>query len=160
MNANHAPAPNRDFDFLLGRWQVRGTRRQPDGSILGYEARWAAEKRAAGRVVMDEFTVLAPDGRELSTYVTLRTYCESTQRWEMAGMAAGQPAMPMQWHGRWTGEEMQLQARATDPGGRVHLTRIRFFEIGPERFRWESDASSDEGQSWNTVAQLVAQRQA
>lgn len=151
---------SKQFDFLVGRWLVRGARRQPDGSTLEYEARWNAEKRAAGGVVMDEFTVLAPDGRELSTYVTLRTYCEATQRWEMAGIAAGQPALPMQWHGRWTGEEMHLQARATDPAGRIHLTRIRFFEIGPERFLWESHASSDEGQSWGRVAQLEARRQA
>lgn len=159
MNPGNTQAPQgRQFDFLIGRWQIHATRHQPDGSQVAYEARWTAAKLADGKMVMDEFTALAPDRRALSSYVTLRTYCEATGRWEMTGLAASQPAMPMQWHGLWEEGEMRLEASGTDPRGQVVLTRIRFFDIGESSFRWDSHASSDGGRTWGLTASLVASR--
>ncbi|HEX2544562.1 MAG TPA: VOC family protein [Ramlibacter sp.] len=111
-------------------------------------------------MVMDDFQALAPNGDAISSFVTLRTYSEATKRWEMAGLQALQPSIPAQWHGVATDDGMLLHALATLPDGqRVH-TRIRFFDIAPESFSWESSASFDAGQTWRKTASLQARRKA
>ena len=149
---------HRQFDFLLGTWDVKASRRNPDGSVLHYEADWHAVSLDDGRVVMDEFRARGPDGQRLSNYVTLRTYSPATGRWEMAGLAAGQPAAPMRWQGQWRGGEMHIEAEGADPQGRTVRTRIRFFDIAADSFAWESRVSLDGGAHWMPAASLKARR--
>jgi hypothetical protein len=41
----------RQFDFLIGEWQVAGTRYKPDGSVLmNYRAMWIAQYLNEGRI--------------------------------------------------------------------------------------------------------------
>ena len=149
------------FAFLIGDWDVDASKLNADGSILfRYKATWSAQYLNEGRMVMDDFKALAPDGRPISSYVTLRTYSESTQRWEMTGLAAMQPAAGLEWHGVWTGDEMQIDAAGIDPAGRAIKTKIRFSRITPERFLWESESSADSGNTWTRTASLVATRAA
>jgi hypothetical protein len=154
-----APPEGRQFDFLIGHWDVAATRYGSDGSIvLEYRASWNARHLNDGRMVMDDFKSRAPDGREISSYVTLRTYCETTGRWEMAGLAALQPAANAQWNGQFKDGEMQLEAKGANPEGKTVLTRIRFFDISQERFSWESRVSVDGGATWMRQASLIATR--
>jgi hypothetical protein len=149
----------RQFDFLIGEWQVAGTRYKPDGSLLmNYRAIWVAQHLNEGRMVMDDFKALAPTGEVVSSFVTLRTYSEATARWEMQGLAALQPAMPAEWHGQWTGREMHLQALGKTAQGVSIRTKIRFFDIQPQQFAWESTWSADDGATWARGASLNAVR--
>lgn len=155
-----APAPaSRQFHFLIGDWDVDATRLNPDGSVLlRYRAIWTATYLNEGRMVMDDFKALAPDGRPISSYVTLRTYSEVSRRWEMSGLATLQPAAAIEWHGLWTGTEMLVVATGVDPSGRSIRTKIRFSDITPNGFRWESESSNDGGKTWTRTASLVATR--
>jgi hypothetical protein len=147
------------FDFLIGEWEVAATRYQADGSVLvRYPGRWSAQHLNEGCMVMDDFRALAPTGQAISSYVTLRTWSPATRRWEMAGLAAFQPAAPAEWHGVWEDGEMRLDARGQGPDGQTVRTRIRFFDIEPNSFAWESRSSRDEGQTWFAVASLIATR--
>lgn len=138
---------------------MQATRFNADGAApTQYAATWRAQALAGGRVVMDEFTALTPDGRPVSCFITLRTYSTDTRRWEMTGLAALQPAGAMQWHGHQAGGEMHLTATGTDPAGRAVHTRICFSEITPQRFAWSSESSLDAGLSWTRTAALVATR--
>lgn len=158
---NGPVAEDRQFDFLIGDWSVQATRWQADGSVAArYAATWTARSLNDGRMVMDNFQALAPDGRALSSFVTLRTYCHDTRRWEMAGLAALQPAAPAHWSGVWVDGQMRLLARGTDSTGRAVQTKICFSDITPERFCWTSAHSTDDGATWVTTASLVAQRRA
>jgi hypothetical protein len=156
MNA----AENHQFDFLLGAWDVKATRRNPDGSLVHYEADWRAVSLDEGRVIMDEFRAHGPDGQRVSNFITLRTYSPATGRWEMAGLAAGQAAPPTRWQGEWRGGEMHLDAQGADPQGRAVHTRIRFFDIQAQSFAWESQVSLDGGARWMPAASLKATRAA
>jgi hypothetical protein len=152
-------AESRQFDFLIGDWDVAATRFAADGTVGSqYKATWSARALNEGRMIMDDFKALAPGGQAVSSYVTLRTYSAATRRWEMAGLAAFQPAAIADWHGVWTGEEMQLDAVGTSPDGRRAMTRIRFAHIEADRFVWESKTSSDDGKTWTPTASLVATR--
>ncbi len=155
-----APIPaSRQFDFLIGDWDVDATRLKPDGSVLHrYRATWTATYLNDGRMVMDDFRALAPDGRPISSYVTLRTYSEASARWEMSGLAALQPAAAMEWHGVWTGTEMLVDARGVTPSGKSIRTKIRFSNITRNGFAWESESSDDGGKTWTQTASLVATR--
>lgn len=150
---------DRQFDFLIGNWSVHATRLGVGGTILAtYQALWAAWHVNEGRMVIDDFKALAPDGRPVSSFVTLRTYSKEARRWEIAGLAAMQAAGSLEWHGRWVGDAMQIEAKGVDPSGQAVQTRIRFSDITPTRFLWSSESSFDDGSTWTQTASLVATR--
>lgn len=156
-----APAESRQFDFLIGEWDVAATRYKPDGTVLlEYRASWTAQHLNAGRMVLDDFKAQLPSGEACSSYVTLRTYCETTGRWEMSGLAALQSAAPAQWTGHLLNKDMLLEAVGTDPTGSTVRNRIRFFNIERDTFEWESQLSLDDGKTWTRAATLLARRNA
>lgn len=154
-----ATPATRQFEFLLGEWDVAATRYKEDGSVLfRYRATWSARYLNEGRMMVDDFKALDSAGQAVSSYVTLRTYSEATRRWEMAGLAALQPSATAEWHGEWKGGEMLLDARGRDPAGNGVMTKIRFFDIETNSFNWESETSRDEGKTWVKAASLHASR--
>jgi hypothetical protein len=154
-----ATPETRQFDFLIGDWNVDGTRYRSDGSVLiTYKGSWSARYLNEGRMVLDDFKVLAPTGEIISSFVTLRSYCEVTARWELQGLGALQPAAPVEWYGHWKDGEMLLEAVGKNPQGATVRTRIRFFDIQPQLFSWESKISADQGQVWTRFAALKANR--
>lgn len=156
-----APPEGKQFDFLIGEWDVVATRYKEDGNVLmQYNARWCAQYLNEGRMVMDDFKACLPNGQEISSYVTLRTYSEATRRWEMAGLSALQPAMPAEWHGIWAEEEMRIDAVGPGPEGKPFRNRIRFYNIGQDRFNWESTVSHDNGKTWIKAVEMIATRAA
>lgn len=156
-----APPESQQFDFLIGDWDVAATRYKEDGSVLlQYRATWLARHLNEGRMVMDDFKALAPTGQHVSSYVTLRTYSDANHRWEMAGLAALQPAIETLWFGEWKEDEMQLTAVGNSPTGGTFHNRIRFFNITEFSFAWESRISHNEAASWALSASLQATRAA
>jgi hypothetical protein len=153
-----APPESGQFDFLIGDWDVSAIRYKEDGSeLLQYKARWNAVHLNEGRMVMDDFKALAPNGQPISSYVTLRTYSEASRRWEMTGLQALQPSAGAVWHGVWTDGEMLLDATGKDPSGILIKTKIRFFGISKSGFSWESSISRGEGKTGWRTASLRAQ---
>jgi hypothetical protein len=147
------------FDFIIGDWDVDATKFKGDGSVLfAYKAQWVAQYLNEGRIVMDEFKAFAPTGQQISSYVTLRTYSQATHRWAMTGLVAFQPAANAEWNGVWKDGEMQLDAVGSNPEGKRIKTKIRFFNITPQSFAWDSKTSADDGATWVRTAALVARR--
>jgi hypothetical protein len=154
-----ATPASRQFDFLIGDWDVTAKRFNADGTVLfQYKANWTARHLNEGRMIMDDFKALAPTGQEISSFVTLRTYSEVSSRWEMTGLAALQPAPNAEWNGIWTDGEMRLEAFGLNGEGKRIKTRIRFFNIEKNNFEWQSKASLDDGMSWALTAALTASR--
>jgi hypothetical protein len=152
-------AESKQFDFLIGDWNVDGTRYKEDGTpLLEYKALWNAVHLNGGRMVMDDFKALGPAGQPVSSFVTLRTYSEVTHRWEFVGLQALSPAMLSEWYGVAKDGEMLLDATTKTPAGDTVKTRIRFFNIAAESFSWESSMSMDQGKNWRKTAELKAIR--
>ena len=84
------PSPeSKQFEFLIGDWDVAATRYKEDVSpLFQYKASWNAKYLSGGRMIVDDFKAHAPTGQAVSSYVALRTYSETTQRWERAGLSA------------------------------------------------------------------------
>jgi hypothetical protein len=150
----------KQFDFLIGEWDVRGKRYRADGSILfEYAATWSAQYLSGGRIVMDEFSMLSPNSSPISSFVTLRTYSHTSKRWEMAGLQALASSPITDWHGNWQNGEMVLELSAPGLDGIPSKTRIRFFHIERDSFEWEIHPSTDGGLSWgNPLGALIAHR--
>ncbi|WP_292938135.1 hypothetical protein [Noviherbaspirillum sp.] len=150
----------KQFDFLIGEWDVRGKRYQPDGSVLfEYSGDWRAQYLCGGRIVMDEFTMHGPEGRPVSSFVTLRTYSQTNGRWEVAGMQALEGTPMSDWHGNWQNGEMVLEFSVLDAEGKPLKNRIRFFNIERDRFEWEIRHFTHGGQQWNSpLGTLEARR--
>jgi len=154
-----AARENLQFDFLIGDWEVDATRFGEGGAVVaGYKGGWYARYLNSKRMVMDDYKVYAPTGQVISSYVTLRTYSDITRRWEMCGLSALKPAMKAEWSGEWQNGEMLIDAIGHSPEGNVFRNKIRFFDIEPDRFRWESRVSVDDGRNWMRVVSLIATR--
>lgn len=154
-----APRESEQFDFLIGEWSATTTRFASDGSpVVSYEGHWTASWLAARRMLEDRFTALAPDGTEIGFFVTLRTYCESSARWEMTFLTALQPQPVTSFTGTRVGDEMHLLAKGQAADGSEVTARVRFFEIGPDSFRWEQRTSRDDGASWRLESAIEARR--
>jgi hypothetical protein len=154
-----APKESDQFGFLIGSWFVQGIRYDASGNVqFRYRAHWRAEHLHDKRMVLDDFTFLSPAGEELSAFVTLRTYAPTTQRWEIAGLAALEPGLNGQWTGCAVGEEMHFTAEIRLSNGTVLHNRERFYNIEAESFRWESHNSHDDRASWTLTSALVANR--
>jgi hypothetical protein len=159
MYIKDAPPESKQFDFLIGDWDVAATKYKADGTVLTqYKAIWSAQYLNNERMIMDDFKALAPTGQEVSSMVTLRTYSEVTRRWEMSGLAARQPAWNAEWHGEWKEGEMLLDAIGKNPNGITVTNKIRFFNIAKDSFNWESRMSMDSGKTWGKTATLIATR--
>ena len=154
-----ATAESRQFDFLVGDWDVQATRFKEDGSTLfQYKAAWNAKLLNDGRMLMDDFKALSPTGQPVSSFVTLRTYSAITRRWEITGLGAFQPTTISEWYGHSQSAEMLLFAKGKAPNGAFVQTRIRFFDIKANSFSWETHLSSDDGKIWLKTASLSATR--
>jgi len=149
----------KQFDFLIGNWDVEATRYKEDESpAFNYSASWSARHLNEGRMILDDFQALGPTGVPVSSFVTLRTYSEVTKRWELVGLQALQPSVPTEWHGTFTDGQMFLDTIATLPNGHRVYTKIRFFDLKPDSFSWESSMSLDQGHTWRRTASLKAKR--
>jgi hypothetical protein len=154
-----APPESQQFNFLIGDWALEATRYKADGSVLfQYKATWNAKYLNEGRMIVDDFKAYAPAGQVISSYVTLRTYSETSHRWEMTGLAALQPAVNAEWFGEWKDGEMLMSATGKDPAGNVVRSKIRFYRITKDSFEWESQVSLDDGKTWSKTAALLASR--
>ena len=152
-------AESKQFDFLVGEWDADAVRYKEDGTpMLKYKAKWTAIYLNDGRMIMDDFKAIGPTGQPVSSFVTLRTYSEVTNRWELVGLQALQPSVPTEWHGVAKDGEMLLDATAQLPTGDFVQTRIRFFNIASNSFSWQSSISHDRGISWRKTAELTATR--
>ncbi len=147
------------FGFLIGCWNVEARKLSPEGHMLSYAASWEAKYVNDKRMVIDDFRSQGANGETVSSYVTLRTFSPEKGRWEFAGLGAQTFAASMlEWHGTAKNREMHLHAEGLSPDGKRVHNNIRFYDITENQFRWESHISSDSGQSWLKIAELVAKR--
>jgi len=143
----------------LGDWDARTTRYRADGSeIAGYAGTWSARHLHDRRILLDEFTAHLDDGAEISYMATLRTYCTSTQRWEMTFLIAHQPQLISAFSGVWENGEMRLEGSGSTLSGQPVLATVRFFDITPETFEWENRVSLDGGATWYRDSAISARR--
>jgi hypothetical protein len=152
-----AAAPEaRQFDFLLGQWQVSGEVKTSGlvalihgkPKLLG---RWKAERGADGQGIEDDLTLTDASGNPASSTHFTRTFSREENRWNITGRdtyhANSPPATA-----RWQGNEMLLTGSGTSPEGKLYRSRTHYAAITPVSFRMVQDRSYDEGKTWEAAA--------
>jgi hypothetical protein len=142
----------RDFDFVLGRWdvQLRRLRKPLSGSTTWDEYEGTSEARGLwdGRANIDEFRVYCAATDTHLDGLTLRLYNAETGEWSLywANGANGVLAMPPTV-GRFTdagGEFFDEEEYAGQP----IIVRYHWSDITPTSAHFEQAFSVDGGATW------------
>ncbi len=149
-----APPPEASqFDFLIGVWDIVSEPNIP-GVPERVRGRWTAKKSADGFMVVDEYRVFDGEGGTAYLGETYRVFNPSAKRWEFRFVEP--------FSGTWhegtavkVGDEMHLTQGTPQGGG---MSKIRYYDIRPDRFSWMSERSRDGGKTWTKGARIEATR--
>lgn len=158
-----APAEAKQFDFLVGEWEVvvrpkaTGLAQRIHGAprILGT---WKAWSSLDGWGMQDDLKLMDGSGNPISLNHAVRVYDAAARRWSQTSLDV--------YRGRfttataeWRNGEMVLTSRGTDPEGRAFVTRTRYYDISPKSFKFQQDRSYDDGRTWEEgVLRIEAKR--
>jgi hypothetical protein len=146
-----APAEAKQFDFLLGQWElevhpkvsglvalIHGTPR-----LVGT---WRAWRAAPGPGIEDETRIVDASGNPISLSRAQRVYVAAEGLWNISGhdVTRGRTSDAK---GRWQDGEMHVDSHFTDGGAKI-LTHTRFYGITADAFHVQQDRSTDNGQTW------------
>jgi hypothetical protein len=160
-----APAEARQFDFLIGQWdldvrpRVSGLAARIHGSPT-FTGTWKAWRAFDGWGIEDELRVLDASGNLRSIAHALRVFDQTASRWNLTTLDVLR-ARFVGSNAAWSGKDMAVTGQAKDQDGKDHLVRVRFFDITPTTFRYEQARSYDGGKSWEEPAlKITAKRTA
>jgi len=151
-----APAPppeTSQFEFLIGTWDIVSEPNIP-GVPERVRGRWTAQRSADGFMVVDEYRVFDDQGGTAYLGETYRVFNPSKKQWEFRFVEPFSGT----WHegtGLKVGNEMHL-SQGTPGGG--SMSRIRYYDIRPDRFSWISERSRDGGRTWTKGTRIEATR--
>lgn len=158
-----APAEAKQFDFLVGEWEVvvrpkaSGLVQRIHGAprILGT---WKAWRALDGWGIEDELKLMDGSGNPTSLNHAVRVYDAAAKRWNQTWLDV--------YRGRfttataeWRNGEMVLSSRGTDQEGEPFVTRTRYYDITATSFKFQQDRSYDDGRTWDeAVLRIEAKR--
>jgi hypothetical protein len=168
-NAN-APRELVAFDFLVGAWECESHVRGPDDVVRTRPATWVGRYILDGYAICDEFRQLGPAGEVAMLGQTYRLFNTDSKTWVMKWL----DALDATWLdlgpedlGGVSVREGTITFRHRRPRGRAgrlfplhSLFRNTFFDIAEAGFRWRSDLSTDNGETWAEVQTIEARRPA
>ena len=151
--ASSAPAGARQFDFLLGQWQLDVHPKVSGLAAIIHGAprlvgTWKAERSADGVGIDDEMRIVDASGNPISLTRAQRVYSGAEGLWKISGQDVTR-SRNSESTAKWLGGEMHVEASSTDAEGKPVLTRARYFDITADSFRMRQDRSSDNGQTWD-----------
>lgn len=141
-----------DFDYLLGDWEF--TAENPE--YARFHGVWSAVRLPNGQI-LDEYRVTGDSGETYYVTTTVRSYNAALDRWELVGMDEG-GGLQDTGTGRRSGSEVHIEQTFGVARGRPSQWRIRYHSIGPDRFSWVADRSTDGGATWTPAYQKIEAR--
>jgi len=141
-----------DFDYLLGDWEFTSVNKE-FGKGRGY---WSAVRLDEGQI-LDEYRVVGDAGETYYVTTTLRNYNSVLDRWELVGADAGTGLQDV-GTGRRVGAEMHIEQKFGVMSATPSVWKIRYYDIGKDRFSWSADRSTDGGKTWTKDHQQIEAR--
>jgi len=143
-----------DFDYLLGDWEFTSVSRE-FGKGRGY---WSAVRLAEGAQILDEYRVVGDSGQTYYVTNTLRAYNAVLDQWDLISTEQG-TGLQNVGTAHKVGPEMHIEQKFGVMSPNPSLWRIRYYDIGPDRFSWTGDRSTDGGKTWTAKwLQIEARR--
>jgi hypothetical protein len=132
-----------DFDYLLGDWEFASVSRAY-GKGHGF---WSAVRVAEGARILDEWRLVGDSGQTVYLSHTLRAYNAVLDQWELVSTEGGSGLQDV-GTGHKVGSEMHIEQTFGAMSPQPSRWRIRYYDIGADRFSWTADRSSDGGKTW------------
>ncbi|KQV46827.1 hypothetical protein ASC95_25205 [Pelomonas sp. Root1217] len=157
------PAEAAQFDFLIGQWELEVAPKVSGLAAMIHGApklvgSWKAWKSFDGYGVDDELRIVDASGNPMSLNHSLRVFDAKARRWLVSGLDVYRARFGSS-NGQWQGGEMMLEGSGQNAEGKPVLTRTRFTEITPDRFKMRQDRSLDNGANWEEgTLTIVAKR--
>ncbi len=154
-----APAEAKQFDFLIGQWELEVKPKVNSLAAMIHGApklvgSWKAWRGFDGFGVEDELRIVDASGNPMSLNQALRVYDRNQNRWTIVGLDVYR-ARVSNSTAQWQGGEMRVDGNGTDSEGKPYLSRTRYFAIAPDAFRMQQDRSSDNGQTWDEAMLVI-----
>jgi hypothetical protein len=138
-----------DFDYLLGDWEFTAESKEY-GKFGGL---WSAVRLDTGQI-LDEYRITDEKGEAIYVTSTLRNYNGALDRWELVGVNPGNGLQDI-GTGRKVGDEVHLEQTFGATTDKPSRWKIRYYNIGPDRFSWTADRSTDGGKTWVSQHQTI-----
>ena len=140
-------APHRQFDFWLGRWEVRN----PAGNVVGHNT---IEVAHGGCVLVEHWTSVAG-----VTGTSVNIYDRDRRQWHQTWVDSGGGLL--QLDGGLADSAMVLTGTAfdADAPGRASRQRVTWTPQPDGRVRQLWESSTDDGRTWTVVFDGLYERQ-
>lgn len=160
--ARPAPAEAKQFDFLLGQWELVV---RPQGTSLGARIHglpkmlgtWKAWRALDGWGIIDELRITDESGNPRSHLTATRMYDASARQWTVS-TADAYRNMFGSGSGSWADNRMTTTSRGTDADGDAYIMRSTWSRITPQSFTFEQERSLDDGRKWTKTVIITAKR--
>jgi hypothetical protein len=154
-----APAEARQFDFLIGQWELEVKPKTSGLAAMIHGApkligSWKAWRGFDGFGIEDELRIVDASGNPMSLNRALRVYDRNQSRWTVVGLDVYR-ARVSNSSAHWQDGEMWLDGNGLDAEGKPYLSRTRYLAITPDAFRMQQDRSVDNGQSWDEATLVI-----
>lgn len=164
----NAPSELEQFGQLAGIWDVEVEMRAQDGSwVPSAPGLWAWRYAIGGFAVQDLWyqgeenlpAYMAQLGRDYLLTAN-RIFDVTTGQWQIAWMANGAGEAMGADFGSFTAvyDDGEIVMSSPRDDRAVGLQRVRFFNITPRSFEWQSEYSRDDGKTWVAVMRVHATR--
>ena len=157
-----APAEARQFDFLLGQWELDV---KPQATTLAARIHgvpkmlgtWKAWRALDGWAVIDELRITDESGNPRSLTSATRMYDANARQWVVSTADAYRNVMTTS-SAKWADNRMTAESKGTDAEGKPYLSRSRYVSVTPTSFTFEQERSTDDGKSWTRTLSIQAKR--
>lgn len=164
LPAVSAPKEAAQFDFMVGQWEIEVTPKVSGVAAMIHGAPrltgiWKAWRAFDGFGIDDELRVVDASGNPVALSHAMRVYDANAKRWSIQTLDVYR-ARFAQASGQWQDGEMRTNGSGVSPEGKAYVTRTRYYDISPERFRMRQDRSTDGGTTWDEGVLAIAAKRA
>jgi len=125
---------HKQFDFWIGEWNVQNAHGQQVGTS-------SIQRIENGCVILENWT-----GAQGGTGKSLNFYDSSLRKWRQTW--ADSSGGVSEFAGVYKDNAMRFEGESHEASGAKTLSRLTFFNLGPDRVRQFSEASNDNGRTW------------
>lgn len=131
-----SPEQVKDFDKMIGRSKCVSFQNNQNGVFQDtVQMVWEFKYILNGRAVQDE--TWKSDGRSATS---IRVYNPDSAKWYVTYYSTlGYPPAPTVWDGKMEGSDIVLWTPQKAPNGLDGYSRLTFYEIKEESFRWKGE---------------------
>jgi len=157
-----APQEARQFDFLLGHWEVELTPKVNGLVAMIHGAphlvgTWKAWRAFDGFGLDDELRIVDGSGNPVSLSHVSRIYDKAAGLWRISGLDVYRARFSAAT-AVWKDGQMQVNGSGIGSDGKPYLSRTLFHDIGPNAFSMQQDRSVDDGATWDEAALRITAR--